>query len=251
MFALFDNILDDEDAALSASSVTATAPLSNLLDDKLIKYARIGDGAQYIQVTSGSAKTVDAAAIAGWGFTSVVFQASNVADFSTLVANVTLSDLYTQPDTKCGFLYAWLSAPVSAKYFRVVFSGANKKSIGKISIGVMEQFPWMESKQKLSKVSTVKRTRGVGGQLYSGNIGYNARTVEVTFPEYDDAGYKLFDRLWQTCRNTKPFFSVLWDEKQDVAPLLYAALEQDSIDQEATGNKALPFTTKVKLQECF
>lgn len=250
MFALYKNILDDEDTIITASNSSATMPLSNLLDDKLIKYARIADGAQYIQVSGGS-KTVDAMAVAGWGFSSVVFQASNTTDFSTLLCNVTLSDLHTQSDTKCGFLHVWLSAPITAKYFRVVFSGENKKSIGKISIGTMKRFPWMDSKQKLSQVSTYKRTRSAGGHLFAGNVGYNARTVEMSFPEYNDAGFALFADLWGTCKNTKPFFSVIWDEKQDVSPLLYGALDQDSLDQEATGNPLLPFSTKIKQTECF
>lgn len=251
MFALYKNVLEDSDVALSASAETSVMPLSNIFDDRLVKYARIGDGAQYFQATCGASKTIDAMAIAGWGFSSVVFQASNVANFSTLVANVSVSNLFTQPDTKCAFLYAWLSAPITAKYFRVVFSGENKKSIGKIMIGTMTRFPWMESKQKLSKVSTVKRARSAGGQLYAGNSGYIARTNEIFFPDFNDAGYALFDDLWQTVHNTRPFFSVVWDEKQTVSPILYGALDQDGIDFEATGNPSLPFSTKLKITECF
>lgn len=251
MFALYKNILEDEDVTFSATSEIATMPLKNILDDKLIKYARIGDGIQHFQATCGNAKTIDAMAIAGWGFDSVTFQASNNTDFSSLVANVTLSDIFVQPDTGCGFLYAWLPAMITAKYFRIGFTGSNKKSIGKISVGVMTRFPWMESKQKLGKVTTNKATRSAGGHLYAGNDGYNARYVEMNFPEYNDAGFKLFDSLWQACKNTKPFFSVVWDQKQDVSPILYGVLDQESLDQDATGIKSMPFTTKIRVKECF
>ena len=251
MFALYKNILEDEDVTLSASSSYSTMPLANILDDKLVKYARIGDGSQYIQATCGSAKSIDAVAIAGWGFSSVVFQASNMSNFSTLLVNETLSDVYTNPDTKCGYAFAWLSAAVSAKYFRIVFSGESKKSVGKIMIGTMKAFPWMESKQKLSKVTTVKSSRSAGGQLYPGNVGYNARQVEVTFPEYDDAGFALFDDLWQTVKNTRPFFSVIWDDRQNISPVLYGSLDQERIDQAATGIPSLPFSTKLNITECF
>ena len=251
MFALYKNILEDSDVTLSASSSYTTMPLPNILDDKLVKYARIGDGSQYIQAACGSAKSIDAVAIAGWGFSSVVFQASNMADFSTLLADETLSDVYTNPDTKCGYAFAWLPSAVTAKYVRVVFSGDNKKNIGKIMLGTMKRFPWMESKQKLSKVTTAKSTRSAGGQLYPGNVGYNARQVEVTFPEYADAGFELIDDLWQTAKNKRPFFSVVWDDKQNVSPLLYGSLNQDSIEQSATGIPSLPFSSKLNIMECF
>ena len=251
MFALYKNVIEDSDVLLSSSAESSVQPLVNLADDRLIKYARIGGGEQYIQAVCGTPKTIDSMAIAGWGFSSVVFQASNDADFSTLLADETVANLYAQPDTKCAFLYAWLSAPVTAKYFRVVFSGENKKSIGKIMIGTMTRFPWMESKQKLSKVSTVKRTRSAGGQLYAGNSGYISRTNEISFPDFNDSGYALFDDLWQAVHNTRPFFSVVWDEKQTVSPILYGALDQDGIDFDATGNPTLPFSTKLKITECF
>lgn len=251
MYALFKNILDDEDVTLSATSVTANNPLSNLLDDMLVKYARIGDGSQYIQVSCGASKTIDAMAIAGWGFSSVVFQASNTVDFSTLIANQTVTNLSVQPDTKCGFLNSWLSAPITAKYFRIVFSGENKKSVGKISVGIMEKFPWMESKQKIGKISTVKRSRSQGGHLYAGNTGYNARFVEISFPEYNDDGFKLFDLLWQTCKNTRAFFCIVWTQKQDILPILYGSIDQDGIDQDATGIVSFPFTTKIRVMERF
>ena len=251
MFALYKNILEDDDVTLIASATYSSMPIENILDDKLVKYGRIGDGSQYIQATFGSAKSFDAMAIAGWGFSSVVFQASNAADFSTVLVNSTLSDVYVNPDTSCGYAFAWLQAAVTAKYVRVVFSGDNKKNVGKIMLGTMKQFPWMESKQKLAKVTTAKSTRSAGGQLYPGNVGYNARQVEVTFPEYADAGFALIDDLWQTVKNKRPFFSVVWDDKQNVSPLLYGALNQDSIEQTATGIPSLPFSSKLNIMECF
>ena len=62
---------------------------------------------------------------------------------------------------------------------------------------------------------------------------------------------ELFKDLWDTVGNYRPFFSVVWDEKQTVFPMLYGALDQDKIDFDRTDYKLLPFTTKIKLEECF
>lgn len=248
MIALYKNIL--EGATVTASSESVLAPLSNLDDDKLVKYTRLPAGEQYIQFDLGSAKSFDAIACAGWNFSTLTLRASNSATFASGVTTLSVPKVFDHPDTASVISSLWFDA-VTARYIRIVTSGSSVKDFGKIMLGTMAEFPAMDAKQKMSYATTKKPTRAKGGCLFKGASGYKAREQEISFPEFGDDGVELFADLWNTVGNYRPFFSVVWDDKQDIFPMLYGALDQERIDFDRTEYKAKPFSTKIKLEECF
>ena len=248
MIALYKNILEGAD--VSASSESELFPLSNLDDDKLVKFARITGGDQSIVFDLESEKSFDAIACAGWNLATLTLETSNDATFSTIIRTVTVPKVYDHPDTGSVISSLWFDA-TTARYVRLSMTGSTVKDFGKIMLGTMTEFPYMDAKQKMSLSTTKKPVRAKGGCLYRGASGYKAREQEVSFPEFDDSGVILFNDLWDTVGNYRPFFSVVWDEKQNVFPMLYGALDQDKIDFDRTDYKLLPFTTKIKLEECF
>lgn len=248
MIALYKNIL--ESATVSASSESVLFPLANLADDKLVKFARITGGDQSIVFDLESEKSFDAIACAGWNLATLTLEASNDATFSTIIRTVTVPKVYDHPDTGSVISSLWFDK-TTARYVRLSMTGSTVKDFGKIMLGTMTEFPYMDAKQKMSFSTTKKPVRAKGGCLYQGASGYKAREQEISFPEFDDNGVLLFKDLWDTVGNYRPFFSVVWDDKQNVFPMLYGALDQDKIDIDRTDYKLLPFTTKIKLEECF
>lgn len=250
MFALFKNILDDADVTLSASSEMAQYPVKNLLDDKLCLFTRAPKGTNYIQVISAGAKTVDSVVVAGTNASSAVLQISN-DNFSTILQSVDIELINTHPFTGDNMLHAYFG-PVTAKDFRVVFSGDTLKNVGKIFVGPMTVFPYMDAKQEFGNESTKEDSRSLAGCSYPGDTGYTARYYNVSFPEYSDDDVLLFNDLWNTCGEyKKPFFSVVWDDRQRILPMLYGKLEQKGIVHKRTEYKTKPNTTELKIMECF
>lgn len=248
MIALYKNIL--EGAAVTASSESVLFPLVNLNDDKLVKFTRVSSGDQYIQFDLGGAEDFDAIGCAGWNFSALTVLASDDSSFTSGVTTVSVPKVYDHPETGSAISSLWFDK-ITARYIRVCTSGSGVKDFGKIILGTMADFPLMEAKQKMSMVTTKKTTRTKGGCLYRGASGYRSREQEISFPEFDDSGVDLFSDLWNTVGNYRPFFSVVWDDRQTTFPMLYGALDQERIDIDRTDSKVKPFTTKIKLAECF
>lgn len=246
MIALYKSIV--EDIVPTASSQSSSMPLSNLLSDELTRFSRISSGNNYIQYPLAS--EVDSICVAGWGMNDVVIQFSDTVDFAVIIESHVIPKIATQPDTGSVILSLWFD-PITAQYCRIVTSGSGNKDFGKIKIGKMSKFPHMSASQSIIKGTTKKNVRGLGGHKFKGNVGYNFRECEVTFPEYDDAGVILLDDLWNTCHDQKPFFSLLWDDKQNIFPMLYGTLEDDKMKHDRTDLKMFPFTTKIHIAECF
>lgn len=246
MIALYKSVI--EGIIPSSSCQSSKMPLTNLLTDELVSFSRIAPGSNYMQWPLES--EVDAIALAGWGLETVLIQFSDTHDFASIKAEHEVPKISANTDTGSVILSLWFDK-VTAQYCRVVTSGSGNKDFGKIMIGKMAEFPWMSATQSIGLVTTKKSSRGLGGQKYKGNVGYEYREFEATFPEYNDSGYALFSDLWNTCHNQKPFFSVLWDEKQNIFPMLYGSIEDDKLKQERTDSPMFPYTTKLHIAECF
>lgn len=248
MIALYKSVVDG--IIPTASSQSSVMPLSNLLVDTLTEFSRIASGDNYIQYPLSA--QVDAIGIAGWGMNALLLQFSNDPTFpsSSILNEYEIPVKATQPDTGSVILTRWFD-PITAAYCRILTTGDGKKDFGKIMLGNMAEFPYMSASQSISLTTTKKNVRGIGGTKIKGDIGYNGREYEVTFPEYNDAGYELFEDLWNTCHNQKAFFSVLWDDRQNILPILYGSLEDEKMKQDRTELPMFPWTTKLHIAEEF
>lgn len=241
MIAFYENILDKETATLTSSSSHSAYPLSNLLNDRLTERVKLSSGIQYIQVDVPSDIAVDSVCIAGANFTTGVLQISD-DDFASIKESFNLTDAENKN------LISRFQ-PVTGRSFRIVINTQNTKYIGKLFIGLSTQMPPMDVSQKVKFETTRKPSRSLSGQLYVSTSGYEVTGFDVSFPVMNDEHVKTVKRLWNNVKNQKAFFTLLWGNRPDKVPLLFAVLEQDGLEIERNDNKSFPHKTKISVKE--
>lgn len=251
---IFDNnLVLSEDAVISASSENVLFPLSNLLQPYLAQFTRIS-GAGYIQVDFSTVKEIDSVIIAGVNpfsegganFGVVTFSASD--DGFATSTNVTA---IPKQDNEA-HLFCMFDAPVSAKSFRIAFTGAGSKDVGSLYLGKRyDAISMTAQSQSIDyKWSTTVTVSKSGQSFGSNDLGYDYLQLKIPLYQYSESDMITLATMAQKHRNVTPLFVKLWKNNSTVR-LIYARIDGDTMSIGRTSNVKKPFKGDIQFVETF
>lgn len=241
MIVYYKNILRDNQAVVTASSVYTAYPLGNLVTDRLTERTKLGTGDQFIQIDTPLPVSINAAIIAGGNFTAATLQTTD----DNWVTSENRIELVPDGD----HLIGRSSEMITAQSFRIAINSANVKTLSHLLIGASLQMPGMEIGQKISYETTEKSTRSISGQVYPTTGGYETIGFDVSFPRVKQSQKDEMLAMWKTVRNQRAFFTHLWGNRSDKLPLMFAILDQNNFTADRIDGKIFEYKTKLTIQE--
>lgn len=248
MIIHYNNLLDRADCGMSSAMEHTRYPLSNLLDDKLCKFTKLKAGTASINFTFGESVTADSFGVAGYNDTSFLLEASNSATFDTLLLSKTITANIINGVYHPTTVYF---DQVSARYWRVTFTGSNVHRIGKIYLGQCYKFVGMEAKQQsidlnINDTTTVNDT----GQVYT-QSNYIHQTCKIQTTSITHEQRLEIDMFVRSVGKHKAVFVLIWNKIQGFIPALYGIIDQDKVTYSRSDSTNKPFKTELSFREIF
>ena len=248
-----NNLVLSEDAVLSASAGSILFPPENLREPHLAKFTRI-TGAGYIQVDFSTAKEMDSVIIAGVNPFSEGGANFSVATFSASDDGFATSTNVTaiSKQNNEAHLFCMFDAPISAKSFRIAFSGTGAKDIGALYLGKRyDAISMTAQSQSIEYKWTTTITTSKSGQAFGSNtLGYDYLQLKVPLYQYSESDMITLATMAQKKRNVTPVFVKLW-KNNSIVRLIYARIDGDTMSVGRTSNVNKPFKGDIQFAETF
>lgn len=254
MRIFFDNLIDDSDTVLTASSEAAALPVENLAEWFLKKVWRTGTAAtaESVTIDLGSSKELSSIIIVGHNLEAgdnLRYMLSDAADFAG-------ADEITM-DWREGSIVAVFAA-VEVRYLKILFdkpTAGETRQIGRMFVGKcydLDELPdgkgYKEDPKDLSKVS-----RAISGQKYT-EVRPSYNTYKISGSQMPQDQVEVLYALNDACGTHTPFFVQIQDELADLQeePLddvLYVTLK-DLVPRDVEGvTRTLRWKVSLELEQ--
>jgi hypothetical protein len=251
MIVAYDN------SRLDASTITASSAffeVTNLQDTRLSKVWRsTGKASENIVFDMGSAFSATSIFLAGTNFPygtgitiTIQANATNAWGSPSFSQALTFTAASTMP-------YA-LFAAQNYRYWRLVLAGdptgVTYFEIGRVFIGNYVTFPAVLPGIKIPKKSTGLTQYSITGQAY-GDEGVTYRAFTCTMPVMSETERQTVLAFFNSVTNVGTFFLAIWENDLSTEPVIYAILDQDSIEFSAQPQAGLAWQADLKIREIF